>query len=248
MAPALADFSRIISRQDFGIIADSGRISRILSVIASLQVSTGSEAEMQAELRAYLAALGSFAGWISADAIKEFRAGRDLCAGSLSRACGCLSEPAQRRAAISKGYVRTFAADLVNGLSLMAKGLKRAFEEDPLATNLTADQMRLYLLDANAGLARRFSFNSRGDDSFVRKAARLTRQELAVAVALLRNPGREAESKNGWVCLGRGKCPVRILLMPRGLRSPLVAYLFRLSEHDAYERFLSGNSGKGWRP
>ncbi len=244
---SLLDYRHIISREDFNYISDAGHFKEILDIFPFIQVHTGNEEARQETILDFLKQLKSFYEWLPGSSLSKVKSGYEMCSASLTQVHGSLGQPAASRSKISKGYVRKFRNSFEKGLGVMASGLQSAFEEHAMATALSAGQLRLYLLDNKVGLGRKFTFSDKGGDSPVAKSGKMNKRELVSAIITLLNPGREAEEKNGWLGLGKGQNLVRFLMLRRRLRSPVVVFLFRLSEHDRYVKFLNENPAKGWQ-
>lgn len=123
------------------------------------------------------------------------------------------------------------------GLSKLHDGIRAAFDPDIISsTKINTEQFVRYILDNAEGLGRTFLFHKTGRHSFVNKIGSLNMQELKVTARLLMRPsGNQVRTYHGWRDLGLGQTPIRILSAHRFLGRDRVYFLFRLSEHAAYD-------------
>lgn len=227
----LADFRQIFQRKDFDFIADFGKISQAVELIRSIR-AIENPVPASSFLRAYRQNLVSFYSWLNAalpDAVEGFK--RSLSV--LTLVIEVLEKRgAADRSSISGNYLRGFEKDFLSGLSALLSGIRAAFDPDILsAASIDSKQIVRYVFDKKEGLGSRFVFNRKGKHAFAGKLLKLDKPVLVFALrALLRAVPTRA--RNGWLDLGFGGNPVRILT---DAAKKKVYFLFRVeNEHSAY--------------
>ena len=235
----LSRYRHIFQRKDFDYLSDSGTIDSVHGALTLLNISDGLGQSHAGVLKDYLSALIGFTAWLGGAGIPRVKLGYEIVLASLSQPLKVFQKVDRERELISSSYAAKFAKSFIKGLDSISSGLQEAFlPEHVMATGITAKHLCLFILDTTVGLGTRFAFNSQGKDSFVGKLPSLNKQELAVAMRLLLRPGNQVRTVNGWRDYGLGATDIRILAMPRALRSPAIMYLFRRNEHPLYQRYL----------
>lgn len=93
------------------------------------------------------------------------------------------------------------------------------------------------MFDTVEGLGRKFLFNKLGKHAFTNKIIRLNRQELVITLRLLVLPS-QIRKYNGWIDIGSGQAPVRILMASRILGKDKIYFLYKINEHPTYQAQL----------
>lgn len=234
----LKNFQTIFNREDFNYISDDSRDGNIeqISKIILYHVSTsdGKEKVYIKILGKFIENLDSFYEWINAKEIPDIKKGYFICREELIRAIKLLNEPDFKRIAISKGSLNRFNKLFLYGLSVLLIGIRIAFMPELVkTTNINKEQLVRYFFDENEGLRKKFLFNKRGKHSFANKILFLNKGELIVTERLLlRLPRNQIRTYNGWMDLGYGDTPVRILIYPHSFGRDRVFFLYKNNDRE----------------
>lgn len=239
----LKKFKNIIDRNDFSFISDERNIEAVSQIIQSkINFPDGTEQNSQEIVTEFLINFRAFYQWIDCKKILALNEGYNAIETELVRALNLLREPEEKRKAISKGYVRKFRDNFLNGYRVFVIGIRTLFDSEYTAsTGLQREQLVKYILNNVEGLGKKYEFNTRGNNAFANKLPALTRQELLVVLRLLLDPipSQTQTTRLGWLKLGVGKTPIKIIGMaPRLLRRQRIYYVFKISEHQMYEAQL----------
>lgn len=241
----LRNFKDIFNRDDFNYICDNAHISEVSEIfLYRIAVPDGKESAYIKLLESFLTNLDYFYMWLNGDKIPNIVEGYSICKDELVRSMGILRLSADKRASISKGYRKKFKKLFLHGLSKLLKGIRSAFDPSLISTtDINKDQLVRYFLDEKEGLRNKFLFNTAGKYNAVTKLQLLNKKELIEAEKLLLNQNPKRTTRNGWIDLGSGGMPLRILLIKNKefgiFRKYVVMFIFRLTEHPNYDRQLN---------
>lgn len=241
----LKNFCHIFERDDFSYISDLGQINSITKILVyHLAVPDGREATHIELLQNFLINFDSFYMWLNATKIPNVVDGYTVCKDELARSIGILKLSNVERVVISKGYRKKFKKLFLHGLSKLLNGIRSAFDPSVISTtNINKDQLLRYFLDRNEGLRNKFLFNTAGKYNAVDKLQSLNKKELIEATRLLLNQRPIKIIRNGWIYLGSGGMPLRILLIRHKeygfFRRDIVGFIFKLAEHHNYDMQLN---------
>jgi len=145
-----------------------------------------------------------------------------------------------KRAGMSGNYRKKFQRLFLHSLNMLLSGIRIVFDPDSMTgSNITQEQIALYILDKKEGLGRKYVFNSKGRYAFANRLKDMSRQELLAIERLLLHPERQTRASNtGWLEFGRGQSP-RILAQRNVLGKSAAFYLFKVAEHRDYENQLN---------
>ncbi len=246
----LRNFKDIFNRDDFNYICDNARISGVSEIfLYRIAMPDGKESAYIKLLENFLINLDYFYMWLSGDKIPDIAGGYSICKEELVRSMEILRLSADKRASISKGYRKKFKKLFLHGLSKLLKGIRSAFGPSLISTtDIDKYQLVRYFLDEKEGLRNKFLFNTAGKYNAVAKLQLLNRKELIEAEKLLLNQNPKRTTRNGWIDLGSGGMPLRILLIKNTefgiFRKDVVGFIFRLAEHQNYNKQLNTSPNK----
>ena len=246
----LKNFKSIIDRDDFNYISEDRRIREVALTLENLWKSIHNDAEKlycAKLLRDYLEHFTSFyknlvpENKVVEKNLQDLSKGYKIVCESIEMCIRILGGSDIERESISKQYCKKFSKTFSYGLTNILKGIRKAFEHNNLyAVNISRDQIIKYILDEKVGLGKRYLFNKMGKYSFMSRVGYLQKKELVETVKLLTNPSKKQIRKQaGWLDLGYGKDPIRILCS-----HGRVHFLFKSNEHQFYEKTLRGFSPK----
>lgn len=239
----LKKFKVIFDRDDFSFISDQRNIVAVSEIIqVHVRFLDGKEETYRQILIRFLQNLVSFYQWLNCKEIIKINEGYTAIQTEVVRAVNLLQEPEVKRKSISKGYLRKFKDNFLNGLTVFLVGIRTLFDpEYTSSTGINREQIIKYILDNVEGLGKRFIFNIQGNHAFANKVTMLNRQELLIVLRLLVRPStNQIRTYNGWIDLGINASPVRILLTsPKMFGKKKVYYVFKVNEHIEYSAKLS---------
>lgn len=230
-------FKDIFREPAYHYISDKGLILQVRDVLQFHIADPDKDTAVSIKtVEEFLHNLEKFYNQIRGDTLKK---GYSLCEEVLIHALKLLREPVLRRTTVSQRHLKKLSKKFLIGMSNLYKGIIEAFDPDELGkTNITIQQIIQYIFDDVIGLKTDFSFNKTGKYSFARRVHNLDKHELVVAIRLLTRPsGCQVRTFNGWMDLGLGHTPVRILGIKTLFRKKIY-FLYKLSEHREYERQL----------
>ncbi len=228
-------FNHIFRQPAYHYISDKGLILQIRDVLQFHIADPGKNAAVSIKtIEEFLHNLEQFYTQIRGNTLKK---GYLLCEEILIHALKLLREPVLRRKTIPHRHLKKLSKKFLVAMSELYKGVIGAFDPDEIgSTSMTTEQIIQYIFDGVVGLKTQFSFNKTGKYSFARRIHNLDKHELVVVVRLLTRPsGGQVRRFNGWMDLGLGHTPVR-MLGERTLLRKKIYFLYKLSEHREYER------------
>jgi len=245
----LAKFQTIINRGDFTYISNHRNMGQVIEIIMYHLNSPGrGDKGNQLMLKAYLDNLDSFGSWFSVDGIREIEHGWITARGELIRVIKLFDQELFKRKSISKGVLKRFTKHLTYGLSRLLSGIRAAFDPAIISnTKITTGQLAEFILNEKVGLGKKYIFNKHGRTSFIVKLPQLNRQELLATHRILHNPtGHNIRSLKGWIDMGAGNFPVRLLVQKNVIGRSRVFFLYTNSDTDkrAYRNQLSTPPGR----
>lgn len=235
----LGNFAAIFSRQDFNYLSRMENIENASIVILHLNTNHSNDEECVLRIENFVANLDSFCKWIGD--IPDIRNGHAISRNVLITITNLLKQPELKRNYIGRGYLRKLNKNFLYGLFLILKGIRIAFTPSIVSSiNINKDQLARFFLNREEGIRKRYKFNERGDYAPAKVIPSLSKPELVVAERMLMDlPASQVRTnRNGWLDIGAKRAPVRILMLPRIFRRSVVIAIFKLKEHDLYERML----------
>lgn len=230
----LENFQNIFEREDYNYISNNKNIAEVSYIIRNIRYIEHSNIK---KLIIYLNQLESFYDWIGYQSIKPledvYYPLRDL----LIRVIDIIKD--NKKEIVSSGYLRKIKKNFEYSLINFLRTIRIVFATPEYITvsNITSLQLRKFILDKVEGVGSLYSYNKMGVYSFVNTIARLNKIELAVTIRLLLRPSANQIRKiNGWTDLGIKGTAVRILLKREFLGKDKIYFLYRLSDHDEYDK------------
>lgn len=247
----LANFDSIIAREDFSYICGNKSIGQITEIILyKITQPDGLEKSTYIPLlQQYLKYLTEFYNWLNGQAVPDIRDGYSVCHSVILEAIQLLKlDFYKRQEVLARGrHLKKLNKNFIYGLNSLLSGLRIAFDPDIItATRITKEQLIRYIFDNVEGLGTKYAFNRIGKYSFAGRIREFSRDEVMTIARLLSRLPRNQIDKSplGWTALGHSYIPVRILLNLRAWRKSQVYLLFKITEHEVYEKWLKTPLGK----
>jgi len=237
----LKNFQPIFDRPDFSYISDLTKIEEIANIILFyISNPDGKEASYIKLIEEFIKNLTSFYDSIAGYNVPNIKKGYLIVLDELQRCIRLFSGSESERRDISKRYLKKFTKTFLYGLSKLYDGIKAAFDPDIISsTKIDRNQFVRYILNSVEGLGKKFLFNGTGRHAFLNKINLLNMQELIATSRLLTKPStNQIRMVNGWIDLGLGHTPVRILAKRKYFGKQRICFLYRLNEHNDYEAQL----------
>lgn len=238
----LKNFKDILKDDDFDYICNHDNIYKSPLSISKIIIYKISEPDGKEQtyiriFQEFLKKFNSFYETIEGENITDIKVGYLTVKKELERCIALFSEPNVKRMSISKHSIKQFNKRFLHGLSKLLSGIRASFDPELiLSTNIKNEQYIRYFKDKKEGLGKKFKYNERGKDSFLKKSDIMTIDELSCAHRLLIKPNRRQVRSVyvGWKELGSKKDIVRIIA-----KGNIICFLYRLSEHRSFKNQLN---------
>jgi hypothetical protein len=240
----LKNFSGIFNREDFNYICNHTNINRLDEIfLYHIRVLDRNEWVYIELLERFLKNLDSFHNWIRGN-IPGIEEGYAISRAELMRSIRLLKLPEHKRISVSRGYIKKFNKSFLYGLSKLLEGIRLALDPSVISTtSIDKSQLVRYFLDKKEGLGNKFLFNDQGKHAAANKLESLNRNELIETMKLLLKQSRVRTTRNGWIDLGSGNMPIRVLLVKHKLLGifgrDIVGFVFKVKEHREYGEMLN---------
>ncbi len=239
----LVYFAPIFKRAEFNAIAKHESIKKISQIIERLHlpssrfgaISSTKESDIRT-IKDYMEKLTEFFEDVHAFHVKELREGYNEVVQVLHRVLDVNELEDKKRAEfLSGGYCTKWKNTFMDGLGKIYSGLTRAFMPGE-RVKIKQKQFARFVLDKYVGFGRYYEFNSAGSYAIAEKIWDLPADYRSTLISFLSNPEQYTLRKktNGWYAMGKSKQKLRILY-DKNRGKPRLFYLFKVSEHDAYE-------------
>jgi len=237
----LINFNIILNREDFTFISNKDTIKNISQIVQHcINFPDGEEQNHIKYITYYLNNLTSFCSWIGDN--PEIKKGYLICQLELERTIGLLDEAPDKREAISRGNIRTFKNNFLDGLNLIYESIKDIFNhpKDLNLTSITREQILKFFFDKKEGLGSRFSYNKVGRFAIANKLSDLNKEELIFTEKLLvERPEAQVRTSNiGWITYGSGRSLIRIVTKRKEQNNLYFLFKNTDAEKDDYTRHL----------
>ncbi|MFW6024907.1 MAG: hypothetical protein ACOCRX_01050 [Candidatus Woesearchaeota archaeon] len=236
----LKNYRDVINRDDFSFISNQKRIVNISELIQyEIRNPIGKEKLFRSTFDNYKSNYSSFVNGF-AKKIPDLFKSEKYITEIFNNIIAILDLDISKREKVSGNYYTKFNKLFFRSLNLLYQGIKASFDPEIVSeTNITKSQLIRFFLNKNEGIRKDYSFNTIGKHSFMNKITTLNKNELIVVERYLMKPSELNLRKfNGWYDFGKEKSPIRILSTKHTLRRNKLYYLFKVSEHDEYQRYL----------
>ena len=245
---SLRNFQTIFDRADFTYISNHDTVLKSKNSIRSIIVDripspSSSDSVYRSMVQDYLNNVKSFYSWFG-NSNSDMNTGCTSCEAYLYEVLQLFNQPSEIRTQTSSRCIK-LNNNFLWSLGKIMQGIRHCFNKVLIPQCINPIQIIRYIFDSNEGFGKKFLYNSKGEHSFSKKIYLLSKQKLLVVLRLLSNPsGSQVRTFNKWRDLGRGDCPVRILVEHHMIKRDRVFFLYRANEHNEYSAQLAKPSDK----